>query len=69
MGKVTYKTTGKAAGTGCLGLTIFMIAMFAAWVTHIVTCFKTDAWGFLIAGAIAAPIGVIHGIGIWLGVW
>ncbi|AXN57956.1 hypothetical protein KASHIRA_00360 [Serratia phage vB_SmaM-Kashira] len=69
MAKKTYSVTGKAAGGGCLALTLFMITMFAAWVTHIVTCFKTDAWGFLIAGAIAAPIGVIHGIGIWFGVW
>ena len=69
MAKGTYSVSGKSAGAGCLGLTLFMVAIFAAWVTHIITCFKTDAWGFLIAGAIAAPIGVVHGIGIWLGVW
>ena len=49
-------------------LTIFGGA-FAAWVQHLYTCFTTQAWGFLIAGAIALPIGIIHGVGIWLGAW
>ena len=27
------------------------------------------AWGFLLAGAVMFPIGIIHGLGIWIGVW
>ena len=42
-------------------------ASIFAWLTHVVTCLVTGSWGFLIAGAILAPIGVIHGIMIWLG--
>jgi hypothetical protein len=42
---------------------------FASWVTHIVTCIKTAAWGFLIAGAIVFPVANIHGTGIWFGWW
>jgi len=42
---------------------------FAAWLTHIVTCLNDGLWGFLIAGALFFPIGIIHGIGIWMGVW
>jgi len=38
-----------------LGLTIPI-----AWVSHIVFCLSTGAWGFLVAGAIFFPIGVIH---------
>lgn len=58
---------------GCAGITLvaivaFLVA-FAGWITHIVVCLKTAAWGFLIAGAIFAPIGVIHGIGLWFNVW
>lgn len=34
---------------------------FTGWGTHIVSCFNTENWGFLIAGAILAPIGVFHG--------
>ena len=50
----------------CLGL---VVGSFIAWVTHIVTCLGDGLWGFLIAGALLFPIGVIHGIGIWFGVW
>ncbi|MCW0236717.1 MAG: hypothetical protein OJJ21_24190 [Ferrovibrio sp.] len=42
---------------------------FAGWVQHLYTCFTQNEWGFLIAGAIFFPIGVIHGWGIWLGIW
>ena len=41
----------------------------AAWLTHIVVCLKSGAWGFLIAGAILPPIGIIHGVGLWFGVF
>lgn len=47
-----------------LGLTIF-----SAWLTHIVVCIKGSLWLFLIAGAILPPIGVIHGLGYWVGFW
>jgi len=48
---------------------VLMGGAFAAWVQHLYTCFTTQAWGFLIAGAIAPPIGIIHGVGVWLGAW
>jgi hypothetical protein len=32
-------------------------------------CFNEHLYGFLIAGAIFFPIGIIHGWGIWLGFW
>lgn len=54
---------------GCLWtVLIITLLSFPAWLTHVIYCFKTEAWGFLIAGAIAAPIGVIHGWLIWLGI-
>jgi hypothetical protein len=51
---------------GVLGLTVFA-TMLGAWITHIVTCLGDGSWGYLIAGAIFFPIGIIHGFGIWLG--
>ena len=51
-----------------LGMGIF-VACVAAWITHVVVCLKTAAWGFLIAGAIFFPIGIIHGAGCWFSVW
>lgn len=46
-----------------------MVAVFAGWLTHIFTCLADGLWGFLIAGAICFPIGIIHGWGIWLGLF
>ena len=46
---------------------MFGILAIGAWLTHVIVCLKAASWGFLIAGAIFAPIGVIHGVGIWFG--
>lgn len=41
----------------------------ASWLTHVITCLSEDKMGFLIAGAVCFPIAIVHGVGIWLGVW
>ena len=58
---------GSVEGLGILGLFALGAGLFAAWITHIVVCLKAGMWGFLIAGAIFFPIGIIHGIGLWFG--
>jgi hypothetical protein len=45
----------------------FILLMFASWLTHVIVCIKTASWGFLIAGAIFFPVGMVHGIGLWFG--
>lgn len=52
-----------------IGWLIVALLSFAGWLTHVIVCLKTAAWGFLIAGAIAFPVGVIHGWGCWFGAW
>jgi hypothetical protein len=47
----------------------FIAWAIASWITHVIVCIKAGSWGFLIAGAIFAPIGVIHGTGVWFGAW
>ena len=47
----------------------FIFALIGAWLTHLYICFTGAMWGFLIAGAIFFPIGIIHGIGSWFGIW
>lgn len=47
----------------------FVVWIVAAWLTHIVVCLKTAAWGFLIAGALLFPIAWVHGTGVWFGWW
>jgi hypothetical protein len=43
------------------------VTSLAAWLTHVITCLNDGLWGFLIAGALVFPIGIIHGVGIWFG--
>jgi hypothetical protein len=43
--------------------------ILAAWLTHVIVCIQTAQWLFLIAGAIFAPIAVVHGVGYWFGAW
>ena len=45
-----------------LAITVIWIL---AWFTHLFTCFSEGMWGFLIAGAIFFPIGIIHGVYLW----
>lgn len=61
-------------GTGILGgallaWIVLVISCVAGWITHVVICLKGGMWGFLIAGAIFFPIGIIHGWGHWFGAW
>jgi hypothetical protein len=55
---------------GCVipAVALVLVAI-AAWGTHVVVCIKAGSWGLLIAGAIWAPVAVVHGVGIWFGVW
>jgi hypothetical protein len=46
---------------------LLYIAIFAAWLTHVITCFTHAAYGLLIAGAIFFPVGIVHGICVWIG--
>jgi hypothetical protein len=56
--------------TGCgIFILIFFVISFCGWINHLMICFTEDRWGFLIAGALFFPVGVIHGIGRWFGAW
>ncbi|HEU4838053.1 MAG TPA: hypothetical protein VFS88_01425 [Micavibrio sp.] len=60
----------KAGGIALIATAlIIFVGGFAAWLTHIVNCFQDGEWGFLLVGALFFPLAVIHGIGIWLGLW
>lgn len=54
---------------GCMLYGGFSLLSIAGWFQHLYTCFNERLYGFLIAGAIFFPIGIIHGWGIWLGFW
>ena len=46
-------------------VTLAWFALPAAWFTHVFFCFSKGFWGFLIAGALFFPIGILHGFYIW----
>lgn len=54
---------------GLAAMAAIPVLLFAAWLTHIIDTISDGEWLLLIAGAIAFPVGIIHGIGIWFGVW
>ena len=48
---------------------LLIVTIASSWVNHLIVCFTNESWGFLIAGAIAFPIGVVHGFGSMVGFW
>lgn len=56
------------SANGCVWVVI-LLACIAAWLTHIFVCLVAGKWGFLIAGALFFPIAVVHGIGVWIGLF
>jgi len=42
---------------------------YSAWLTSIVFCSANGQRPLLIAGATFFPIGIVHGVGVWLGGW
>ena len=47
---------------------LLYFAIIGAWITSIITCIKTDAWALLFAVIFVPPVGIIHGVGVWIGV-
>lgn len=43
--------------------------VYSAWLTSIVFCSANGLRPLMIASATFFPIGVVHGIGVWLGGW
>lgn len=52
---------------GIIAIAILAIASIGAWLTHIIHCLIYAKYMLLIAGALIAPVGIIHGVGIWFG--
>mgnify|MGYP006883065344 FL=1 len=54
--------------TGAIALLGVVAIMIAGWFTHVIHCLMAAKYLLLIAGAFIAPVGIIHGIGLWFGV-
>lgn len=62
-------TSHIAVAGGALFMIMLLLGSAAAWVTHVIVCIQHAAWILLLFGCFVAPVGVIHGIGVWLGVF
>jgi len=40
---------------------VILIWIGISWIIHVVVCIASAQWLFLIAGAIAFPVAVVHG--------
>lgn len=71
--RCTTSISDKFGLAGCLGCGGILFTFFCAWVTHIVVCIqnidRAHEWMILVAGAIAFPVGIIHGMGYWFGIF
>ena len=63
------RTQRGESGLGILVGIAVGLACLAAWFTHLYVCFTAAKWGFLIAGAIFFPVAIVHGFGVWFGIW
>ena len=59
--------SGNAEGWTAITVIAFLLTCAAGWATHVIVCIQTGSWLLLIAGALAFPVGIVHGIGIWFG--
>jgi len=48
------------------GIAAVFVAL-AAWFTHVIVCLSSAKYLLLIAGAFVFPVGIIHGVSVWLG--
>ena len=62
-GKIKMSETRALAGI------IFFLLVIAGWLTHVIVTIQTAKWILLLAGAILFPIGIIHGWGLWFGLF
>ncbi len=48
---------------------VLVLFTVSSWLVHVGTCFVEGTWGFLIAGAVCFPVGIVHGAGVMFGLW
>jgi hypothetical protein len=63
-----YRNYGPMHPAEAGGSLLFLLTIYCAWLTHIVNCAEDRLWGFLVTGAIVFPVGILHGLGVWLGI-
>jgi hypothetical protein len=55
--------------SGLVYWSIILLVTVGPYIYHLVYCFTTEKYLLLVAGAIVAPVGWIHGLGAFFGWW
>jgi len=66
---MTWRTNGAMGLETAVMLLASVLFMYSAWLTSIVFCAAHDDKPLLIAASMFPPVGVVHGVGVWLGGW
>lgn len=48
---------------------VLLSVILGSWATHVINCIKDEQWFLLLIGVLVAPVGMIHGVGIWIGLF
>jgi hypothetical protein len=64
-----WRRTGPMDGTTAGVIMLVGMFSYSAWLTSIVFCSTHDNRPLLIAAPAFIPVGLVHGIGVWLGGW
>lgn len=64
-----YRMSGPMTFTTAAVLFLTGLFSYAAWLTSIVFCAANGLRPLLIATAVFFPVGIVHGVGVWLGGW
>ena len=66
---MTWRTAGAIDIRTFVMLGTAWLFIYSAWLTSIVFCSANGQRPLLITSALFFPVGVVHGIGVWLGGW
>ncbi len=69
MRQTARKATWRDNAIALAFMIFFVLVPFAAWSQHLYSCGAGDRWEFATLGAIVFPVGVVHGLGVWVGAW
>jgi hypothetical protein len=66
---MTRNASGPMDLTTAATFIVVLAVAYSAWLTSIIFCATNGHRPLMIADAAFFPVGIVHGIGIWLGGW
>ena len=67
-GRIMLRKGGPMDAMTVVTLLLSGVLTYAAWLTSIVFCAVNGLMPLLVVAALFFPVGVVHGVGVWLGV-